>query len=293
MMETSLTAPESPICDTIARKPRAREKYVPRMKRVGGKRNLSIHASLVLEKQKSSIAGFIKGGNRPSFNLREMLNHKCQESRRRFSSVSALTLDSSIFSIVEAEQVEGATKPRNSTVDLGLFDVEEQRKQMEYYEEISRQSEVLGCQDPAWFEDNDEAPVQEEDASGEENEESEVEDSMMMIEVAPGLKLPLRSSGTCTWDAIMEGRITVTKCTCCGYELACIDDANLVVCGHCWVFSPVDQNMTSLFMEVEDPKSRLSVGMGVRMEGIFEWLSDQEKMLVEEDKEEAPGPKLL
>jgi hypothetical protein len=289
MMETSLTAPESPICDTIARKPRAREKYVPRMKRVGGKRNLSIHASLVLEKQKSSIAGFIKGGNRPSFNLREMLNHKCQESRRRFSSVSALTLDSSIFSIVEAEQVEGATKPRNSTVDLGLFDVEEQRKQMEYYEEISRQSEVLGCQDPAWFEDNDEAPVQEEEAAGEEKE-SEVEESMMMmIEVAPGLKLPLRSSGT--WDAIMEGRITVTKCTCCGYELACIDDANLVVCGDCWVFSPVDQDMTtSLSVEAEDPQSRLSVGMGVRTEEIFEWLANEETivLVVEEDEESGP-----
>jgi hypothetical protein len=273
MMENSLTTLESPKCDTIARTPRTREKYVPRMKRVGGKRNLSIHASLVLAKQKGSIADFIKSGNRPSFNLREMLHHKCEESRRRFSRVSSMTLDSSIFSIVEAEQVEVATKPRISTVDLGLFDVEEQRKQMEYYKEISRQSEELGCEDPAWFADNDEPPVQE-DAAGEEKA-SEVEESMM-IEVEPGLKLPLRGSVD-TWDAIMEGRITVTKCTCCGYELACIDDVNLLVCGDCWVFSPVDQNMTSVpSMEAEDPKSRLSVGMGVRMEEIFEWLSDQE-----------------
>jgi hypothetical protein len=286
MMENFLTAPESPKRDTIARTPRAREKYVPRMKRVGGKRNLSIHASLMLEKQKSSIADFIKGGNRPSFNLREMLNHKCEESRRRFSSVSSMTLDSSIFSINEAEQVEVAMKPRNSTVDLGLFDVEEQRKQMEYYEEISRQSEELSCEDPAWLADNDE-PLVQQDAAGEEKE-SEVEESMMMIEVAPGLKLPLRSSGT--WDAIMEGRITVTKCTCCGYELACIDDANLVVCGDCWVFSPVDQDMTSLSMEAEDPKSRLSVGMGVRTEEIFEWLTNQETigLVVEEDEESGP-----
>jgi hypothetical protein len=48
------------------------------------------------------------------------------------------------------------------------------------------------------------------------------------------------------------------------YELTCIDDAGLVLCADCWIFSPVDQNlMTRVFLEESNLKeqSRNSVAV--------------------------------
>jgi hypothetical protein len=55
------------------------------------------------------------------------------------------------------------------------------------------------------------------------------DESRPMMEIADGICLPLRSSIE-TWEAIKEGRITVTSCIICTTDLHVIEDAKYVVC---------------------------------------------------------------
>ena len=71
------------------------------------------------------------------------------------------------------------------------------------------------------------------------------EEDVVIFEVAPGIRMSLKSIED-TWSAVMEGRITVTACTSCQCELTCSDDAEVVVCTDCWVFSPVDQTESNM-----------------------------------------------
>lgn len=61
-----------------------------------------------------------------------------------------------------------------------------------------------------------------------------------LIEVAPGLKLRLRSSEE-TWKAIADGRTVVTRCMCCKTELTCSNEDAVVVCDMCWTYNPVER----------------------------------------------------
>jgi hypothetical protein len=97
-----------------------------------------------------------------------------------------------------------------------------------------------------------------------------------IIEVAPGVEMPLISVDE-TWKAIMEGRITVTTCSCCTTELTCIDEAHLVVCADCWVFSPVDQAIAiATTIDQHRHQHGSSVAIGVKTEAILHWLSQHE-----------------
>ena len=95
-----------------------------------------------------------------------------------------------------------------------------------------------------------------------------------MIQVAPGVKLPLRGSEE-TWKAIEEGRVTVTTCLFCNIELQCLDNAQLVACPDCTMLSAVDQAFTSS----EDPDSnadgRYGVGVGVKPADVIRWVERQ------------------
>jgi hypothetical protein len=92
-----------------------------------------------------------------------------------------------------------------------------------------------------------------------------------LIEVSPGVSLPLRGSKE-TWAALLEGRLTVTKCSCCQEELSCIDDAHLVVCCDCWVISPVDQSIGGMSLDYSEAECSYSVGLGVKASEIGEWI---------------------
>jgi hypothetical protein len=103
-----------------------------------------------------------------------------------------------------------------------------------------------------------------------------------LIEVSPGCHLPLRGSEE-TWKAIMSGKVTITRCACCEEDLTCVEDAQLVVCCDCWVFSPVDQSIAGIPLEEETDeewftrnKSR-GVGLGVKANDIIEWISSQQE----------------
>ena len=60
-----------------------------------------------------------------------------------------------------------------------------------------------------------------------------------IIEVAPGISLPLKGSNE-TLEAIYDGRVTIARCCCCRLHLHCIDVADLVICPDCYVLSPID-----------------------------------------------------
>jgi hypothetical protein len=94
-----------------------------------------------------------------------------------------------------------------------------------------------------------------------------------LIEVSPGICFPLRGSKD-TWKAMLDGQLTVTQCCSCQEELTCVDDAVLVICMVCWVFSPVDQSV-ALEQEEEDWIARgasRGVGLGVRADEMQEWI---------------------
>eukprot|EP00339_Tiarina_fusa_P005505 CAMPEP_0117032204 /NCGR_PEP_ID=MMETSP0472-20121206/23094_1 /TAXON_ID=693140 ORGANISM="Tiarina fusus, Strain LIS" /NCGR_SAMPLE_ID=MMETSP0472 /ASSEMBLY_ACC=CAM_ASM_000603 /LENGTH=503 /DNA_ID=CAMNT_0004740759 /DNA_START=21 /DNA_END=1532 /DNA_ORIENTATION=+ len=145
----------------------------------------------------------------------------------------------------------------------------------------------------------------------EEQQQQEAEEELLVIEVAPGIRMSLKTPED-TWRAVLDGRITVTTCTSCACELTVADDAEVVVCTDCWVFSPVDQSlstsgggattappttMSSLREEGEEeeesgtshrslldgPHRRSdsvqtigSIDVGIKAETIFEWLEAQD-----------------
>jgi hypothetical protein len=229
--------------------------------------------------------------------LRRLLTKKVQESRKNFNTApttrDSLSIDPTLFSTLpgEKELEEDATKkpterPRRTTsgqrpkrkksnapskvksthVDLSLIDIEEQQRMFDSFNDsvdVIANEEGSSHPDLHNWEEGEE----------EDEEWGELSYSTEMIEVAPGVEMPLISSDE-TWEAIMEGRITVTKCCSCTTDLTCIDEAHLVVCADCWVFSPVDQAIATTIHQQQHQRS--SVGIGVKTEDIFNWLSQHE-----------------
>jgi hypothetical protein len=103
----------------------------------------------------------------------------------------------------------------------------------------------------------------------EEKQEEQAQDCSIMIEVAPGVKLPLRGSAE-TWSAIEEGSVTVSMCVCCNMDLNCILDAQLVICPDCLCVSPVDQ--TEQDSTSSASMHRHGVGVGIKGEEILRWV---------------------
>ena len=169
-----------------------------------------------------------KANTRKAKLTKEMLTEKCEESRRLSSSFRA------------------------SNFDFSLEDIEEQKKQMEYFEKLAKEAEK--------------GEPNENLSSGEQAE-------LDMIEVIPGVEVPLKGANE-NWDAINEGRLLVTPCSCCNTELTHMDSVELVICSDCWVFTPLAQNMDNLeSMDQED--STCSACIGVKAEDLFKWLADQ------------------
>jgi hypothetical protein len=94
-----------------------------------------------------------------------------------------------------------------------------------------------------------------------------------MIDVAPGVSLPLRQSKE-TWKAIIEGRVIVSQCCYCTQEWTCIEDAELLACSDCWVFSPIEQP------NQQHDRQSSGVCIGVRAEDIMEWIQESQQQQV-------------
>ena len=103
-----------------------------------------------------------------------------------------------------------------------------------------------------------------------------------MMEVSPGVILPLRGSSE-TWEAIKEGRITVTSCAICSTDLHVIEDAKYVVCPDCWIVQTVCNDMVGgILLECDEIESHYQdkeectygVGLGVKATDVVDWLND-------------------
>jgi hypothetical protein len=259
----------------------------PMLRREGGKRCLSVKqrtSMVIVAEQCDVLVQLVKSKGKSiknmdhqvEYSLEGLISHWENEST---SSTAASTLGSSYQSLFQdggSEEVGNSGSVRSSSfysrashIDTSLFDVDEQRKELEFFEEQQKQRVGLVGLDHQEY-DRDES---EQDNSNSEELDNEGED---MIEVTPGVNMPLRRSFE-TWQAIMDGRVIVTKCYSCTSELGCIDDAELVICADCWVFNPIDQNIASVSRE-RDQTSRVvrGVGIGVKLEDIVEWMSNPE-----------------
>ena len=92
------------------------------------------------------------------------------------------------------------------------------------------------------------------------------------VEVTPGVHLPLVCAQE-TWEAILDGQITVATCQCCNDPqqlLYCIETADLVVCPTCWVISPVDHEGSATSAVPSSPANddQRIVGIGIKMEDV-------------------------
>ena len=104
-----------------------------------------------------------------------------------------------------------------------------------------------------------------------EEEDAAIDTPPDVIEVAPGETLPFIRADT-TFQALMEGQVLVSKCTCCETDLTCVDYATVIVCADCWAFSPVDQEeQTNCFQDG-------CVCLGIKEQDIVEWLNQQEQL---------------
>jgi hypothetical protein len=97
--------------------------------------------------------------------------------------------------------------------------------------------------------------------------QSQPNPSSFMIDVGPGVKMPLRGSDE-TWEAIEYGRVTITTCISCQIDLNCLEDAQLVICPDCTMMSPVDQTPGPGKVSYE----RYGVGVGVKPQEILDWV---------------------
>jgi hypothetical protein len=95
------------------------------------------------------------------------------------------------------------------------------------------------------------------------------------ISFSPGVQKTLRSSKE-TWQAIRDGRITVTACSRCKVELHCIEDAEFVVCPDCRVASQVEQTIAGILLDSDSPDGTTcnGVGLGVKAKDVIQWLED-------------------
>jgi hypothetical protein len=101
------------------------------------------------------------------------------------------------------------------------------------------------------------------------------EQDCIMIEVAPGTKLPLRGNAE-TWSAIEEGSVTITMCISCNIDLNCIIDAQLVICPGCLLLSPVDQTIQGT-ADATMTMHRHGVGVGIKAEDVQRWVMNKYK----------------
>ena len=62
-----------------------------------------------------------------------------------------------------------------------------------------------------------------------------------VMEVSPGFVLPVISASE-TWEAILDGRITVTSCICCSIDLHCNMEATHVLCPQCGIIGHTESD---------------------------------------------------
>eukprot|EP00977_Amphora_coffeiformis_P025331 scaffold19245_cov199-Amphora_coffeaeformis.AAC.26 len=90
-----------------------------------------------------------------------------------------------------------------------------------------------------------------------------------MIEIAPGIKSPLRGAKE-TWHCVENDNYIVTTCIDCRLDICCIADASFVLCPACKVVSP-SSSSSSLSGNATNADYDGGVGLGFTMQNLQEW----------------------
>lgn len=102
--------------------------------------------------------------------------------------------------------------------------------------------------------------------------------TQLMIQVAPGVKVPLRGSEE-TWEAINEDFYVPCICIGCQTTLCVIQDAAYLLCPSCRTISPMEGHFVD--------HTLAGVGMGFRLEELMRW---QNEILQERTCYHGEGP---
>lgn len=162
--------------------------------------------------------------------------------RRRNESINSLSKLPGIETEEQIRRNESNKSLSKSTEDLGSVDMEEQIRLMRQIEERKAAEQQQ-----------------------QQQQEVEKEEGGEMVDVAPGIRLPLRSAEE-NWQAIQRGNVLVTQCFCCSQHLTLMDDARYLLCADCWAFSPIEH---------EKGKTTRGVCIGAKEEDIIEWLKQE------------------
>jgi hypothetical protein len=87
----------------------------------------------------------------------------------------------------------------------------------------------------------------------------------VLIQVAPGVRVPLRS-GSETWQAIIDDFYVPSSCLGCSTTLFVIQDAAYVLCPCCRSISPMEGQFVNLFVA--------GAGMGFTFDDLTRWQDD-------------------
>jgi hypothetical protein len=156
--------------------------------------------------------------------------------------------------------MSNGSNAESSTADSGPLsflqaDAEEQKKLLEFFEKLKKKQQ-----------EEKEGQERQKKIEKETKESQEVEEKYTdMVELEPGVSLPLRSYGS-TFRAILTGKTTTATCFGCQQTLTTPSDVAFVICSDCWVCVALDQPSDA------DPSKR-SIGLGVKDEGIANWLA--------------------
>jgi hypothetical protein len=123
-----------------------------------------------------------------------------------------------------------------------------------------------------WEEEEEDEPEKSPGSGAPYLVDSDVSESSL-ISLAPGVEKPLRSPSE-IWEAIRDGKTTVTACSECTAELHCIHDVELVICPDCWIASPIEQSVGGISLEFEETEDSgcNGVAIGVKARDVIEWL---------------------
>lgn len=75
-----------------------------------------------------------------------------------------------------------------------------------------------------------------------------------------------------TWSAIQAGRYATTRCVDCGLCMACVEDAEYVVCSNCRLISPLNTDKTA---SGKKAGPSYGIGMGFKREWCIKLLQEQ------------------
>lgn len=233
-----------------------------------------------MEDQKTALADIVAG---TGLNLRNKL-------KKQVSDLTQLSNDQfDEFISADLSQTSNGSRPSSSfvrnarrsfqnmpsqtssrTPDSNDVDLDEQKRMMAYYEnkkveeERQRQREREANNEPL-----ESSSAIDNNRIGEKEEET-------LVEVAPGMSLPLRSIQE-TYKSIVTGKTVSATCYGCQMKLYAVETVTMIICGDCWLCMPPERDADQeAAFEAQGPDVERSVGLGVTDDDIVKWFQQNQ-----------------